>query len=182
MDNVCKVFAIQPHHLLDSTTIFIYYVPLFIAVFSQHFLSHSVFLFLFLSPSLPPFLSIYLQVSLCNFVSLSLSLSISIFCRFSTEKVPKIDRLLGKYKGREEEFLRFVYQKYGNKIIFLFLITFIAACLFANFCYTIMPFKFTPALSLIYFCLSYHHLFLFSFFYFLTFLPSLFPSLFSSFP
>ena len=39
---------------------------------------------------------------------------LEIYGEHSPEKVPKIDRLLGKYKGREEEFLRFVYQKYGK--------------------------------------------------------------------
>ena len=40
-------------------------------------------------------------------------LLLEIYAQYSLEKVPKIDRLLGKYTGREEEFLRFVYQKYG---------------------------------------------------------------------
>jgi Tubulin-tyrosine ligase family len=38
---------------------------------------------------------------------------LEIYAEHSIEKVPKIDRLLGKYTGREEEFLRFVYQKYN---------------------------------------------------------------------
>lgn len=38
---------------------------------------------------------------------------LAIYAEFSPEKVPKIDRLLGKYAGREEEFLRFVREKYS---------------------------------------------------------------------
>ena len=38
---------------------------------------------------------------------------IVIYVDFSPEKVSKIDRLLAKYKGREEEFLRFVHHKYN---------------------------------------------------------------------
>jgi hypothetical protein len=38
---------------------------------------------------------------------------LEIYAEHSIEKVTKIDRLLGKYTGREEEFLRFVYQKYN---------------------------------------------------------------------
>ena len=38
---------------------------------------------------------------------------LAIYAEFSPEKVPKIDRLLGKYAGREEEFLRFVHEKYS---------------------------------------------------------------------
>lgn len=38
---------------------------------------------------------------------------LAIYAEFSPEKVPKIDRLLGKYAGREEEFLRFVNEKYS---------------------------------------------------------------------
>lgn len=38
-----------------------------------------------------------------------------IYEEFSPEKLSKIDRLLGKYQGREEEFLRFVHHKYGIK-------------------------------------------------------------------
>lgn len=41
------------------------------------------------------------------------SILLEIYAEYSIEKVPKIDRLLGKYTGREEEFLRFVYQKYN---------------------------------------------------------------------
>ena len=40
-------------------------------------------------------------------------LLLSIYLEYSPEKVSKIDRLLHKYLGREEEFLRFVRHKYG---------------------------------------------------------------------
>ena len=172
MDDVCQDFAMQPTPSCSGFYNRFYsfcsalHRCLFLTFSLSLCLSHSVpltissYIAIYLSPSL------IMHFCLSNSLSLSLSLSLSIsnFCRFSTEKVPKIDRLLGKYKGREEEFLRFVYQKYGNKIIFLFLIIFIAACLFAIFCYTMMPLKSTPALSLIYYCLSYHHLFFFFFF------------------
>eukprot|EP01038_Epipyxis_sp_PR26KG_P005590 gene5590-7718_t len=36
-----------------------------------------------------------------------------IYEKFSSEKISKIDRLLVKYSGHEEEFLRFVYSKYN---------------------------------------------------------------------
>ena len=39
-------------------------------------------------------------------------LLLEIYEEHSSEKMTKIDRLLGKYKGREEEFLRFVHHKY----------------------------------------------------------------------
>ena len=39
-------------------------------------------------------------------------LLLDIYEKYSSEKMTKIDRLLGKYKGREEEFLQFVYHKY----------------------------------------------------------------------
>ena len=38
---------------------------------------------------------------------------LGIYADYSPEKVPKIDRLLGKYAGREEEFLHFVHEKYN---------------------------------------------------------------------
>ena len=99
------------------------------------------------------------------FVSPSLSFSLSIFLfsfisYFSTEKVPKIDRLLGKYKGREEEFLRFVYQKYGNCIIIISLSIFLTARPVANKYYSDVIPNFSPALSWIYYCLPYLYFFL----------------------
>ena len=39
-------------------------------------------------------------------------LLLDIYEKYSPEKMTKIDRLLGKYKGREEEFLQFVHHKY----------------------------------------------------------------------
>ena len=39
-------------------------------------------------------------------------LLLDIYEKYSLEKITKIDRLLGKYKGREEEFLEFVHHKY----------------------------------------------------------------------
>jgi hypothetical protein len=36
-----------------------------------------------------------------------------VYSKFSQEKMTKIDRLLAKYVGHEEEFLRFVFNKYG---------------------------------------------------------------------
>lgn len=36
-----------------------------------------------------------------------------VYSKYSPEKVPKIDRLLTKYASHEEEFLRFVFNKYG---------------------------------------------------------------------
>ena len=39
-----------------------------------------------------------------------------IYKEYSLDKMTKIDRLLEKYKGREEEFLRFVRHKYGLDI------------------------------------------------------------------
>jgi len=38
---------------------------------------------------------------------------IEIYNQFSFDKVSKIDRLLAKYQSREEEFLKYVYNKYG---------------------------------------------------------------------
>lgn len=38
---------------------------------------------------------------------------ITIYTQYSPEKIPKIDRLLAKYIGHEEEFLFFVYSKYN---------------------------------------------------------------------
>ena len=127
--------------------------------------SLSIFLLISLSPSLFP--SIYLQLSLCICLSLSLSHSFSLFIflfsfifYFSTEKVPKIDRLLGKYKGREEEFLRFVYQKYGNRITIISLSIFLAACPVANKYHSDVIPNFSPSLSWIYYCLPYLYFFL----------------------
>ena len=105
-------------------------------------------------------ISIYLSSTLILYFSLSLSFSLSIFLfsflfYFSTEKVPKIDRLLGKYKGREEEFLRFVYQKYGNRIIIISLSIFLTARPVANKYHSDVIPNFSPALSWIYYCLPY---------------------------
>ena len=36
-----------------------------------------------------------------------------IYAKYSPEKISKIDRLLAKYTGHEEEFLRFVFEKYN---------------------------------------------------------------------
>eukprot|EP01035_Chromulina_nebulosa_P018945 gene18945-24753_t len=41
------------------------------------------------------------------------SILIEIYSQFSVDKVSKIDRLLAKYQSREEEFLKYVYSKYG---------------------------------------------------------------------